>query len=169
VTRPAEAAREPLAVTLAPMRWWHVEEVHRLEVQLFSPDTWSQETFWSELAAPQRWYTVATTEYGEVLGYCGLAVSGADADLQTIAVAPQGQGRGLGRRLLTTLVDQAAEQGATSLMLEVRADNEPAIALYRSVGFDRIAVRRRYYQPGDIDAHIMRLRPIRATRSDVEP
>ena len=45
-------------------------------------------------------------------------------------------------------------------MLEVRADNEPAIALYRSFGFDRIAVRRRYYQPGDIDAHIMRLRPI---------
>lgn len=143
------------------MRWWHVEEVHRLEVQLFSPDTWSQETFWSELAAPQRWYTVATTENGEVLGYCGLVVSGADADVQTIAVAPQGQGHGLGRRLLTTLADQAVEQGATSLLLEVRADNEPAIALYRSFGFDRIAVRRRYYQPGDIDAHIMRLRPIR--------
>ena len=50
--------------------------------------------------------------------------------------------------------------GATSLLLEVRADNAPAIALYERHGFDRIAVRRRYYQPGDVDAWVMRLRPL---------
>jgi ribosomal-protein-alanine N-acetyltransferase len=45
-------------------------------------------------------------------------------------------------------------------VLEVRADNEPAIALYRREGFERIAVRRRYYEPEGVDAWIMRRRPL---------
>ncbi len=147
-------------VSLAPMRWWHVEQVRPIEEQLFSPDTWSAETFWSELAAPHTTYTVALDQDCDVVGYAGLSVSGADSDVQTVAVAPGAQGRGLGRLLLSTLVDLAHARGATSLMLEVRADNEAAIALYVGAGFRRIAVRRRYYQPGDIDAHIMRLRPL---------
>jgi [ribosomal protein S18]-alanine N-acetyltransferase len=44
------------------------------------------------------------------------------------------------------------------VLLEVRADNDAAIRLYERHGFERIAVRRRYYQPGDVDAHIMRRR-----------
>jgi len=45
------------------------------------------------------------------------------------------------------------------VLLEVRADNETAIRLYRRHGFEQISVRRRYYQPGDIDALVMQLRP----------
>lgn len=148
-----------MSVRLRPMRWWDVERAHELEVRLFDPDTWSPEVFWSELAAAQRWYVVAE-DGPDLLGYAGLAVSGTEADVQTIAVAPTAQGRGLGRLLLGALVSQAADQGATSLLLEVRADNPPAIRLYERTGFERIAVRRRYYQPGDIDAHVMRLRPV---------
>lgn len=158
-------ARTPAAadVQLHPMRWWHVEGVHRLEVQLFLPDTWSPETFWSELAAPGRWYAVAVERSGVLVGYAGLAQTGSDADVQTIAVAPGAQGRGIGRLLLDALVAQAGGAGATSLLLEVRADNRPAQALYESVGFERISTRRRYYQPGDVDALIMRMRPIPLT------
>jgi ribosomal-protein-alanine N-acetyltransferase len=42
-------------------------------------------------------------------------------------------------------------------MLEVRADNAPARKLYDSKGFEVLSVRRRYYQPGDVDAQVMRL------------
>ncbi len=151
----------PAGVVLRRMRWWDVEGVHGLEVQLFDPDTWSPETFWSELAAG-RWYVLALDEQDEqhLLGYAGLAVSGAEADVQTIAVAPTAQGRGLGRLLLGALVAEAARQGATSLLLEVRADNPAAIRLYERTGFEQVAVRRRYYRPGDIDALVMRLRPV---------
>jgi ribosomal-protein-alanine N-acetyltransferase len=144
---------------IRPMRWWDVEAVLPLERDLFGPTAWTAETFWSELAAPGRWFVVAERD-GEPAGYAGLMVAGADADVQTIAVSRAAQGGGVGSALLDALVAEAARRGATSLLLEVRADNEPAIALYTSRGFERIAVRRRYYQPGDVDAHVMRLRPL---------
>lgn len=146
---------------IRPMRWWDVEAILPLERDLFGPTAWTAETFWSELAAPGRWYVVASDGADdEPAGYAGLMVAGADADVQTIAVSRAAQGRGVGSALLDALVAEAARRGATSLLLEVRADNGPAIALYTSRGFERIAVRRRYYQPGDVDAHVMRLRPL---------
>ena len=128
------------------------------ERELFGPTAWTAETFWSELAHPEsRRYLVA--EDGErLLGYAGLLVPGPEADVQTIAVLPGAQRLGVGRLLLSALIELAAQAGATWLLLEVRADNEAAIALYRGAGFERIALRRRYYQPGDADAWVMRLR-----------
>ncbi|WP_432483540.1 ribosomal protein S18-alanine N-acetyltransferase [Kineococcus esterisolvens] len=142
---------------LAPMRWWHVADVQRLEADLFGPTAWSVETFWGELAAPGRTYLVAL-EGEEVVGYAGLVVSGADADVQTIGVARSAQGRGLGRALLRELLAAARAGGATHVLLEVRADNEPAQSLYASEGFGTIARRARYYQPGGGDALVMRAR-----------
>ena len=147
---------EPL---LRPMRWWDVAPVVALERELFASTAWTAETFWSELAAPDRWYVVAEDD-GALRGYAGLMATGAEADVQTVAVAPTAQGHGLGRALLDALVAQAGQRGATSLLLEVRADNAAAIALYERRGFERLAVRRGYYQPGDVDAVVMRLRPL---------
>ena len=145
--------------TVRLMRWWDVEEAAALEPVLFGGDAWSVETFWAELAVPGRWYVVAT-DGDALLGYAGLAVGGPEADVQTVGVRPGAQGLGTGGVLLRALVDEAARAGATSLLLEVRADNAPAIALYERHGFERIAVRRGYYQPEDVDAHVMRLRPL---------
>ncbi|WP_337060268.1 ribosomal protein S18-alanine N-acetyltransferase [Kineococcus sp. G2] len=144
-------------VVLGPARWWHLADVQRLEADLFGPTAWSVETFWGELAAPGRTYLVALEGEG-VVGYAGLALSGADADVQTIGVARSAQGRGLGRALLRALLAAARAGGATHVLLEVRADNEPAQALYRSEGFEQIARRARYYQPGGVDALVLRAR-----------
>ena len=45
------------------------------------------------------------------------------------------------------------------MLLEVRSDNPSAIAIYQRFGFERISLRRDYYERGN-DAIIMRLRPI---------
>jgi len=148
-------------VTLRPMRWWDVEPVQALDAELFGPTAWTPAVFWSELAAgDSRWYTVAETADGSLAGYAGLLVSGSEADVQTIGVRPSSQGHGLGTLMLRALTAEAVHRGATSLLLEVRADNEPAIRLYTREGFERISLRRRYYQPGDVDAWIMRRRPL---------
>ena len=54
--------------------------------------------------------------------------------------------------------DQFSEfEGVEAVLLEVRADNDAASRLYDRAGFEVISVRRRYYQPGDVDALVMRL------------
>jgi ribosomal-protein-alanine N-acetyltransferase len=74
----------------------------------------------------------------------------------TLAVAPSARGRGWGRVLLDELERRARSRGAASVMLEVRADNEPARALYEHGGYAVVRTRSRYYQPGDVDALVLR-------------
>ena len=100
---------------------------------------------------------MAVTSYGAIAGYAGLDVSGDVADVMTIATAHDHQGRGTGRALLDELGRRAAGRGVEALLLEVRADNGAARRLYDRAGFEVISVRRRYYQPGDVDALVMRL------------
>jgi ribosomal-protein-alanine N-acetyltransferase len=148
-------------VPLREMRWWDVEALLPVERELFGVAAWPAETFWSELAQKQtRWFAVAESPAGELLGYAGVMLGGSQADVQTLAVLPAAQGRGVGGRLLRALLARAAGSGASAVLLEVRADNAAAIALYGRHGFERLAVRRRYYQPDGVDALVMRLRPL---------
>jgi ribosomal-protein-alanine N-acetyltransferase len=152
-------------MSLRPMRWWDVEPVIELERELFAHDPWSAEQMWGELAhvPATRWYAVHEDEAG-VDGYVGLFAVPPDGDVATIGVAPRSQGQGLGRRLLEALAAEAGRRGCTQLFLEVRVDNEPAIALYESSGFERQGRRRDYYGPG-ADALVLRKRLVREGRA----
>lgn len=144
------------AVTLRRMRWTDIPALVAAESALFATDAWSAPTWWAELAGrPRRDYLVATR--GEQLcGYAGVDLAGDVADVMTVAVLTSAQGGGVGSALLTELQRRAAAAGAQYLMLEVRSDNDAAIALYRRFGFEVLRVRPRYYQPGDVDALVMR-------------
>jgi [ribosomal protein S18]-alanine N-acetyltransferase len=140
------------------VHWTDIEALAALERDVFTDDAWSAATWWSELAArPRRSYVVHEGPDGTIDGYAGVDLGGEVADVMTMAVAPQARGAGLGRRLLDELVSRAEADAAAYLMLEVRADNTPAQKLYTARGFEVLTVRRRYYQPGDVDAHVMRL------------
>lgn len=156
------------AVALRRMRWWDVPAVLEIERSVF-PDPWTAETFWSELAGvPQtRHYLVAVaslhTSEQEValVGYAGLLATPHRADVQTVAVSPNRQGQRIGARLLDALLTDAAARGAGEVLLEVRSDNGAAQRLYERFGFERVGVRRGYYQPGHIDALVMRRSSVR--------
>lgn len=139
-----------------------------LEHRLFGASAWSEAMVREELAAPGRWYVGvdAARPVGEVapgesapglVAYAGLWFDGHDAQVMTIGVAPTHQRRGLGAVLLRSLVDRARTLGAASVLLEVRVDNDAAIALYQRAGFTVLGRRKRYYQPEDVDAWTMRL------------
>lgn len=143
-----------MSIGVEPMRWWHVDQVQALEAELFPSDAWSVEQFWSELAQPTRAYVVAT-DGEDVVGYAGVFCLPPDADIQTVGVDARAQGRGVARRMLEQLLAGVDAQGATHTLLEVRAGNDPAIALYDRLGFVEISRRPRYYADG-VDAIVMR-------------
>jgi [ribosomal protein S18]-alanine N-acetyltransferase len=127
-----------------------------LEQRLFPVDAWPLHMFYDELAQPEtRWYLVAEGSDG-IVGYAGLMCIEPIADVQTIAVVPEYEGRGIGTMLLTRLIEEARRRYAADLLLEVRADNPRAQQLYLRFGFEQIHVRPRYYRDG-VDALIMRL------------
>jgi ribosomal-protein-alanine N-acetyltransferase len=142
-----------MTVALSGMRWWDIEAAHELEGTLF-PDAWSVEQFWQEMAQPSRHYVVAR-EGGDLIAYGGAFVMPPDSDVQTIAVRADCQGRGIASMLLTEMMSKARTDGATHMLLEVRTDNAPALALYERIGFMRISQRPRYYPDGG-DALILR-------------
>ncbi|GAB3295168.1 ribosomal protein S18-alanine N-acetyltransferase [Parasphingorhabdus pacifica] len=129
-------------------------------------DPWSRAAFVAELDQG-HYYVGAYDEAEDLLGYAGLAVVGfppeAEAEVHTIGVDPVWQRSGLGRALLRALLAHADKIGAPTL-LEVRTDNEAAIALYREYGFESVGLRKRYYQPSGADAYTMR----RPAQSNVE-
>ena len=154
-----------MGTTLREMTWRDIPALSALEPALFADDAWSERTWWAELAGrPRRSYVVGERG-GAVVGYAGVDCGGEVADVMTIGVAPDAQGQGLGAVLLGWLVAEARSAGAEHLMLEVRADNAVAQRLYSATGFETLTVRRRYYQPGDVDALIMRLH-LRNTAED---
>lgn len=162
VEQPAGGQRpDPAVVVLRPMRWWDIDEVLTLERDLFGANPWTAAGFWSELAGvPQNRTYLVAVEHGVIVGYAGLFAAGSDADVQTLAVRPDRQGAGLGRRLLAALESDAAQRGAQALLLEVRVDNERAADLYDRAGFERVGRRPGYYGVGQ-DGVLMRKRLVR--------
>lgn len=138
----------------------HLTTVMDLEQKLFPEDAWSSTSMASELAANHTYYLGIFAP--ELIGYAGLSTAAGSfsSDIQTIGIASEQRGKGLGRELMQRLIAKARELGSEQIMLEVRADNAVAIALYKDLGFEQIDVRKRYYQPAGVDALIMRL-PIR--------
>ena len=156
------------ACRLRPLASADFDRVLQLERVLFGAGAWTYGMLADELAALGRWYVVAepagqdaVAVYGigpkPVVGYAGLWFDGDVAQIMTIGVDPHYQRHGVGRALLEALVGRARKLRAEAVLLEVRVDNEPALALYERHGFERIGLRKRYYQPEDMDAYTMRL------------
>jgi [ribosomal protein S18]-alanine N-acetyltransferase len=130
------------------------------EAELFGTDAWSPELVVAEVSHPANYYLVAVPDGSlDIAGYAGLRADsrGGDGDIQTIAVVPGHRRVGLGRLLLQALLAEAYARGVNQIFLEVRADNDAAIALYDSLGFEAIDRRVGYYQPDGVDAIVMRL------------
>jgi ribosomal-protein-alanine acetyltransferase len=138
------------------------EEIEPMEQELFGSDAWSRAIIDDELAHPFSYYR--GVDDGGLVAYAGLRAAPTNAqqgDIQTIAVREARRGHGLGRALLTDLIAEARRRGVVELFLEVRADNDAAIALYRSEGFREIDRRAGYYQPDGVDAIVMcRVEPV---------
>ena len=76
-----------------------------------------------------------------------------EAELLTIGVRPDLQGRGLGRAMLDRMTDAMRTRKCTRCHLEVRESNERAIRLYETSGFVRVGLRKNYYRTAEGREH----------------
>ncbi len=132
----------------------HVQAVAELEKLCFS-DPWPVEGILPELSNPLSYWLVAMD--GEALvGYIGSQSVCGEADMMNVAVAPAYRRQGIAEGLIEALVAGLRERQVTSLSLEVRASNGPAIALYGKLGFAQVGRRPNYYRNPREDALILR-------------
>ncbi len=132
-----------------------LDQILRIEEDLFGPERWTAAMFRSELDAGRYYLVALADEADDVLGYAGLAVVMDEAWVNNLAVRRESQRQGVGRALLEALLAEAKRAGARRVMLEVADDNVAAQKLYAGYGFEPVAVRRRYYQPSNRDALVM--------------
>ena len=104
------------------------------------PRPWSATEIAQLLTDPQVYALFQPN--GFLIGRCGAG----EAELLTIAVAPEARRQGLGAHLVSGFVTEALVRGAEVAFLEVAADNAPALALYHAQGFSTAGRRRAYYR-----------------------
>ena len=149
-----------MTVVYTPLTHRDAARCAELEKQLFDgDDPWPARAFLAELEAKHIRYVAARVEE-KLVGYAGISRLGRkkpyEYEIHTIGVDPAYQGQGIGRRMMTDLLDYASDG---TVFLEVRTDNEAAIALYESLGFVNVGLRRRYYRASGADAFTMRRDP----------
>ena len=132
----------------------HVPQVAALEKVCFS-DPWSEKSVASEVENPLSCWMVALD--GEtVAGYVGSQTVLDETDMMNVAVHPDFRRQGVARALILALTEELKKRGSHCLTLEVRDSNAPAAALYASLGFAQIGLRKNYYQHPKEDARILR-------------
>ena len=94
-----------------------------------------------------------------IIGYGVMSVGAGEAHILNLCIGDSYRCRGVGRRLLTYLIERGTAAGMSEAFLEVRPSNTSAIRLYLSVGFEQVGMRRGYYQAvgGREDAAVLKL------------
>jgi [ribosomal protein S18]-alanine N-acetyltransferase len=115
------------------------------------PFPWTMGNFADSMASDYDFWIVeaatvpAAASMPEILAYCVVMWLPDEAHILNITVASQLQKRGLGRRFLSWVLEDAKARGAHSMMLEVRPSNVVALSLYTSMDFTQIGLRKSYY------------------------
>ncbi|WOP18920.1 N-acetyltransferase [Raineyella sp. LH-20] len=139
-----------------------------LERSGFPPrEQWSETSWRGELEGGDRIVLVAVEPGASddpalptadrLLGVITFLVGPDTADLMRVVVAPSARGRRVGRGLVQAGLHHLRTRGIGQVLLEVRHDNAPALALYRGCGFTTLHTRPAYYGPG-ADALVMSAR-----------
>lgn len=132
----------------------HVSAVAELEKKYFSTP-WSEKSISSELTNSLSVWLVALDE-DRVVGYIGSQSVLAEADVMNIAVDESYRRQGVASGLVSALLRVLSHRQVCALLLEVRASNAPARAMYDKLGFVQVGRRPNYYIAPREDALILR-------------
>lgn len=131
-----------------------VDRIYELESECFS-HPWARDDIEESFNNPAYHFYVCRNDDKEIIGYICYYQVRDEAFVNNICVSEKARRQGAGRMLLQRAEQSAMGDGASFLSLEVRSQNDPAIGLYESEGFEVEGVRRKYYSDPDDDAYIM--------------
>jgi ribosomal-protein-alanine N-acetyltransferase len=135
-----------------------VAAVYAIQLRCPQAAQWRQEDYLHLARDPGGTILVAEIEAAnppEVAGFVVFHGVMDEAELRNIAIDPSHQRKGFARALLEVAIRTLQESGVRRLFLEVRASNQPALALYASAGFQLLYTRHDYYQDPVEDALVM--------------
>jgi ribosomal-protein-alanine N-acetyltransferase len=143
---------QPIAIER--MRSADLEEVLAIERASFSMP-WSRGAFLYELEQNRVARCYVVREDGRLIGYICLWEVADEVHVTNVAVHPDLRRRGVGRALLSAVLDDARQRKLRLVVLEVRPSNVEALGLYESFGFRVVGRRRGYYYDTGEDALVM--------------
>lgn len=133
----------------------HLSGVAKIEQECFS-QPWSEKAL--EILLSDNAVAVVAVLDGEAVAYAGMTSVLDEGQITNVATLPSYRRRGFSHALLAELVARAKAKGISSIFLEARVSNVPALSLYESLGFCRIGMRRRFYSAPVEDAVLMELK-----------
>jgi len=144
---------QQIALRFVDLESAHLPEIMAIEREAY-PDPWTVQMFQQEIQSKLSCFHVVF--WGDALvGYGGFWHVGDEAHITSVTVRREYRRLGIGRRLVTHIIEEAARLGLLVATLEVRASNYHARNLYRSMGFEAVGRRKGYYAGGKEDAIIM--------------
>ncbi|WP_051173102.1 ribosomal protein S18-alanine N-acetyltransferase [Thermodesulfobacterium hveragerdense] len=125
-----------------------LEFIALTEKELFKDDPWDYTRLLSEFKNSFSQIWVLTKEK-EKLGYLVFRMILDEAELLRIGIKKEHQNKGLGTYFLKDFLNYLKQQGVKKVHLELKIDNHPALKLYQKMGFQKVYVRKNYYQSSD--------------------
>lgn len=181
MTDPADPAASLLTIRMVTPDDWRSHRDLRLEMLLDAPDAfWTQhsdvahldEEGWRRRIAGQHHLQGLLGD--DPVGSVGLWEDPGDepgtVTLVAMYVVPQARGRRIGERLVQAVLDEAADRGASRVVLQVTSKNDPAIRLYERMGFVFNGSREPHPRKNDLEELWMehRVDPVPTAQPDVE-
>ena len=132
-----------------------ISSVIKIERDIFS-DPWSEYSFLDDIYGDIA-YNIVYVENNEIIGYACSWMMLDEMHITNIAVREDYRGRGIGKEMISSLIEKAKTNKLNTSLLEVRVSNISAIRLYKKMGYEIIHQIKRFYTDNDEDAYLMKL------------
>lgn len=132
-----------MAIQIEKMNLNHLNELQEILISDFD-DFWSFSTLKEEVENENSSYIIGKIN-NEIIGFAGLKKIFDQADIMNIVIKKTYRNQGIGTLLLENLILLAKDLNISTLFLEVNDQNKPAIHLYEKLGFEKLGVRKKYY------------------------
>lgn len=130
-----------------------LDRVVEIETSVF-PSPWARSIFRRELENELAEYYVAVLD-DEIIGYGGIWKIIGEAHITNITIVAEKRGNGFGKTMLEFLIKRVIKLKYYGITLEVRANNDVALSMYKKHGFEEVGIRKNYYPAEKQDAIIM--------------